>query len=84
VIVAIPRPVPVITPLGSGVAILSDDEVQLNKGAVRTWVIPSEKVPVAVSCTLVPLAIEGLVGVTTIEVRTAGVTVAVVVPDTPA
>jgi len=39
---------------------------------------------VAVSCTVVPLAIEGFGGVTVIDVSTAGVTVTVVVPDTPA
>ena len=46
--------------------------------------VPSEKVPVAVSCSELPWAMEGFVGVTTIEVSTADVTVTVVVPDTPA
>ena len=46
--------------------------------------VPSEKVPVALSCTELRWAMEGFVGVTTIEVSTAEVTVTVVVPDTPA
>ena len=45
--------------------------------------VPSEKFPVAVSCSLVPLESEGFVGVTVIEVSTAAVTVTVVLPDTP-
>ena len=45
--------------------------------------VPSEKVPVAVSCAVVPFAIEGFAGVTAIEVRTAEVTVTVLAPDTP-
>jgi hypothetical protein len=84
VMVALPTAVPVTRPLGSTVAMSPDDEVQLSKGDVRTCALPSEKVPVAVSSTVVPLAIEGPVGATTIEVRTAGVTVTEVVPDTPA
>jgi len=47
-------------------------------------VVPSERIPRAVSGTVVPSAIEGFGGVTTIEVRTAEVTVTVVAPDTPA
>ena len=30
---------------------------------MRSWVLPSEKTPVAVSCRLVPLAIDGFTGV---------------------
>ena len=45
--------------------------------------MPSEKFPVAVSCSLVPLESEGFVGVTVIPVSTAAVTVTVVLPDTP-
>jgi hypothetical protein len=52
--------------------------------AVKSCVVPSEKVPVAVSCTVVSLASEGFTGVITIEARTAGVTVTVVDPETPA
>ena len=52
--------------------------------AVRFWVVPSEKSPVAMSCSLVPSAIEELGGVIVIAVSTAAVTVTVVVPDIPA
>ena len=80
----LPTPVPVTTPVWSIVAMSPDDELQLNKDVVRSWVVPSEKVPIAVSDFVVPLAREGFGGVIVIEVRTAGVTVTVVVPDTPA
>lgn len=49
---------------------------------VRSWVLPSVKVPVAVNCWLVPSAMEGLPGVTVIELRTAAVTVKLSVPVT--
>jgi hypothetical protein len=62
----------VAMPVGAG--------VQLSKVGIRTWVEPSLKVPVAVSCTAVPLAIEEVAGVTAIEVKTAAVTVRPVVP----
>lgn len=42
----------------------------------------SEKVPVAVNCCVVPLAREGLAGVTAMDTRVAGLTVKVVVPET--
>jgi hypothetical protein len=81
--VALPPPVPVTRPVGSTVAIASSVEVQLTV-FVRSSVVKSEKVPVAVSCTLKPLAVEGFGGVIAIEVRTAGVTVTMVDPVTPA
>ena len=82
VMVALPTATPVTTPVGSTVA--GPVEVQLNKGAARGCMLPSENVPVAVSCTLVPLAMDGFGGVTVIDVRTAAVTVTVVEPVTPA
>jgi hypothetical protein len=57
-----------------------DDDVQLTC-LVRSCVVPSEKAPVAVSCTVEPLAIEGFEGVTVIAVSTALVTVTMAVPD---
>jgi hypothetical protein len=81
--VAIPTPVPVTRPEGLTVARPFDEEVQLAV-EVKSSVVPSEKTPVAVSCTLVPLAIEGFGGVIVIDVRVAAVTVTVVDPDTPA
>ncbi len=41
---------------------------------VRFWVEPSEKVPVTVSCTLVPAGMDGLLGLKAMETRVAGVT----------
>ena len=49
---------------------------------VRSSVELSENVPVAVNCSVVPLAMLGLAGVTAIEVSVAGLTVKVVVPVT--
>ena len=85
VIVVLPTPLPVTRPWLPAelptAATEGAEEVQVTK-AVRFWVVPSEKFPVAISCSLVPLAIEELGGVIVIEVRTADVTVRVVVPDT--
>ena len=47
---------------------------------VTFWVELSSKVPVAVNWTLVPLAIDGVAGVTAIDVSVAPVTVRVVMP----
>lgn len=62
VIVAVPVPVPVSRPLVLTVAIAPDDEVQVTED-VRFCALPSEKIPVAVSCRLVPWAIPGSTGV---------------------
>jgi hypothetical protein len=83
VIVAVPTPVPVTRPRLFTVAMVPDDDVQLAV-AVKSSVVPSEKTPVAASCTLVPLAIEGFGGVIVIDARVAAVTVTVVDPVTPA
>jgi hypothetical protein len=86
VIVALPAAVPVTRPWlpGASLTVASDgaEESQVTN-AVRFWVVPSEKSPVAMSCSLVPVAIEELGGVIVIAVSTADVTVTVVVPDTP-
>jgi hypothetical protein len=50
------------------------DELQVTI-VVRSWVLLSEKVPVATSCCAVPYAIEGFTGVTAIDVTVADVTV---------
>ena len=47
---------------------------------VRSWVLPSVNVPVALNCCLVPSATEGFAGVTAIDESTAAVTVNVVPP----
>ena len=45
--------------------------------------MPSLKVPVAVNCSVSPLAIEGFAGVTLIDASVAAVTVSVIFPVTP-
>ena len=52
------------------VATAAADEVQVTD-AVRSWLVLSEKMPVAVNCLVVPGAMLGLVGVTAIETRIA-------------
>ena len=56
------------------------EELQVT-AAVRSCVVLSENIPVAVSCCTVPLAMLGLVGVTVIATSSAGVTVRMVEPD---
>ena len=85
VIVAEPTPVPVTSPwlpcASLTTALVESEDVQLAD-CVRSWVDLSEKVPVAVSCWLVPLAIDTDGGVTTIEESVGDVTVAVMDPET--
>src|SRR5207247_9047036 len=57
------------------------DELQVT-WVVRSCVVLSLKVPVAVNCRVVPFAMLGFVGVTAIEERVAFVTVSVVFPET--
>jgi len=47
---------------------------------VRSFVLPSEYVPVASNCTLVPAGAEEFAGVTAMEISVAAVTVSVVEP----
>jgi hypothetical protein len=54
-----------------------DDQVAV---LVRFWVLASVNVPVAVNCCVAPDGSVGIAGVTTIETKTAGVTVTVVEP----
>ena len=49
---------------------------------VRFWVVPSLNVPVAVNCSVFPMAIEGCVGVTAMDASVAGATVSVALPET--
>ena len=56
------------------------DEFQVT-AVVRSWVVLSEYVPVAVNCLVVPLTMLGLVGVTAMDMSVAEVTVNVVDPD---
>jgi hypothetical protein len=50
------------------------DELQVTD-AVKFFVVPSENVPIAVNCLVVPLALVGLEGVIVIDDSVAGVTV---------
>jgi hypothetical protein len=59
------------------VAGVFDDQVAV---LVRFWVLPSVNVPVAVNCCVAPNGSVGIAGVTTIETKTAAVTVTVVEP----
>jgi len=78
VIVALPMPTLLTSPLLLTVANAGFEEVQL-RSALRFCVELSEKVPVAVNCRLVPRAMLGAGGVRAIDTRLAGVTVTVVV-----
>jgi hypothetical protein len=49
--------------------------------AVRSCLVLSEKIPVAVNCFVVPIAMLGLAGVTSIEASVADVTVRVALPE---
>jgi hypothetical protein len=49
---------------------------------VRFCVLPSEYVPVAVNCCVLPLVIDAFAGVTAIDTSAGGVTVSVVLPET--
>src|ERR1019366_4131537 len=68
VMVALPTPAPVANPLSAMVAIAVEEEFQLTE-AVRSCVLLSLYVPVAVNCCVVPFAIEAVAGVTEMETR---------------
>ena len=82
VIVAVPVAVRTM-PAASMTATVVVPDVQVTS-AVKSWVVVSEKVPVAVNCSEVPSAIDGggFFGVTASDVSIASVTVSVVVPFT--
>jgi hypothetical protein len=65
--------------VGFTVAVPGVSEAQLAL-AVRSWVLSSVKVPVAVNCCVVPKAMLGDRGATAIETSTAALTVKVVPP----
>jgi hypothetical protein len=82
-IFALPMPVLLPSPTLSTVATAGASEAQVLD-AVKSWVVLSVKVPVAVNCCLVPRANTGLAGVTAIETRDAVLTVRTVDPEIPA
>jgi hypothetical protein len=77
-------PVPTLCPspalLIVAVVGVSEDHVAV---LVRSCVLPSVNVPVAVNCCVVPNAIDGVAGVTANDISVAAVTVSVVDPLTP-
>ena len=79
VIVVKPEASAVANPLLT-VATPVSDELQVTD-AVKSCVVLSVNVPVAVNCCAVPLAMEGLVGVTARDTSVAGFTESVVDPD---
>jgi hypothetical protein len=79
--VVVPAVRAVARPLLLTVAAVVLDEVQVTCEAI-SWVVPSEKVPVAVNCRVVPRGTLGLAGVIVMEDRVAEVTVRVVLPET--
>jgi len=70
-IVASPTSTPVTTPLAETIAMLviEDNHVTVD---VRTCVLPSVYVPVAVNCWTVPRASEEFAGAITMDCRAAG------------
>src|SRR5437660_2401363 len=77
--VAVPVPMPVASPvlLTLTVDIVSEAQVTVE---LRSCVLPSLNVPVAINCCVVPKAMKGFAGVTAIDCRTAAVTLIVVLP----
>jgi hypothetical protein len=81
VMVVVPAVTAVASPLLSTVATAVLEELQVTE-MVTSWVVPSEKVPVAVNCWVVPPGTLGLAGVTAMEDKVAEVTIRVVPPET--
>ena len=80
VMVAVPPTTAVTRPVVLTVATVKLDELQVTC-VVISWVVPSENVPVAVSCWVPPTDMFGLAGVTAMEDRVAEVTARVVLPE---
>ncbi len=68
-------------PLLPMVATFGADELQTTEG-VRSWLLPSVKVPVAENCWVLPAGMEALAGATVMETSVAAVTVRVTEPMT--
>jgi hypothetical protein len=85
VIVVVPAAAEVVSPLEPAAlltaATAAADEFQFIS-VVRSCVVLSENVPVAVNCCVVPIAMLGFAGVIAMETSVAGVTVTVVDPAT--
>src|SRR5580698_2783626 len=81
VIVEVPTPAPLARPAALIVAVVVVPELHVTV-LVRFCVVPSLNVPVAVNCSVAPLVIDGLAGVTAIDCSVAAVTVNTVDPLT--
>jgi len=81
-IVLVPAATPVANPPAVIVATVVVTELHVAP-LVKFCVELSEKVPVAVNCSVVPFTIEGFAGVTAIDTNVAAVTVKVVDPVMP-
>ncbi len=81
VMIVVPAARAVASPLLLIVATAVLIEIQLTE-LVISWIVPSEKVPVAVNCRADPPGILGLAGVAVMRDRLADVTVRVVPPET--
>jgi hypothetical protein len=79
VMTAAPMATLVAKPEALTVVMLESDELHVTE-LVRFDVLPSEYVPVAVNCCVVPITIEGLAGVIAKDARLRG---EVVVPELP-
>jgi hypothetical protein len=77
----VPCPVPVARPPAVIVAAADVAEAHVTE-AVKFCVLLSLKVPVAVNCCVCPLTMDGVAGVTAIEIRLAAVTVSTAEPET--
>jgi hypothetical protein len=84
VIVVVPAATGVAFPIAPAVLLIvamdADDELQVTDKVIFC-VLLSEKVPVAVNCSVVPGAMPGLAGVTAIDTSFAEVTVSTVEPE---
>jgi hypothetical protein len=67
VMVAVPVPVLLANPVESIFATDVEDEDQVGEGS--NCVLPSSKLPTAVNCKVVPIAMEGVAGVTAMETK---------------
>jgi hypothetical protein len=74
VIVALPAATVVARPLASIVAV-AVDELDHTTELVKSCVVPSAKVPVALNCSVLPSATDGFDGDTEIELSAAAVAV---------
>ena len=82
VMLEVPVPIPVARPAAVIVATEVVAEAQVTC-PVTSWVDWSEKVPVAVKDSVLPLGTLGSAGVSAIEITTAGLTVSTAVPLMP-